>query len=269
MYDSVRQLNENLLIWEQVLVLAIVGDHERDKSLLIRKVLVLIYSFIVLILRRRDTKKRAAAEETEKGEQDGELRPMLTLSNEIPFGARALEKGVQVDGIWVSNSNTPISTPEASSSGGTRPSSPTPDPPARKVTPGSTNDALKPRVPSPLTTHSEPSDPQPSPQPSQTMDDSPSHNDKPEESPRDLLHVNQYTRLLPAKPNDFRAMSEPDLHPAKRKRDSWPSQCSDLSLRRSATDGTSSLLQHIWLAERITTEYCLFRTSIAALVRRF
>lgn len=51
-------------------------------------------------------KKHTIAEENEKGAQDAERHPMLNCSSDVPFGARALERGVQVEGIWVSSSET-------------------------------------------------------------------------------------------------------------------------------------------------------------------
>ncbi|RAK95791.1 uncharacterized protein BO80DRAFT_314548, partial [Aspergillus ibericus CBS 121593] len=58
--------------------------------------LVLLYSFGVLAYNRRKTKKYATAE----ARQRAEMQPMLADQSEIPFGARALEKGIQVEGIW-------------------------------------------------------------------------------------------------------------------------------------------------------------------------
>ncbi|OJZ88127.1 hypothetical protein ASPFODRAFT_530361 [Aspergillus luchuensis CBS 106.47] len=58
--------------------------------------LVLVYSFIVLAYNRRKTQKYATAEARQKAE----MQPMLAEPSEIPFGARALEKGIQVEGIW-------------------------------------------------------------------------------------------------------------------------------------------------------------------------
>ncbi|PYI12594.1 hypothetical protein BO78DRAFT_412795 [Aspergillus sclerotiicarbonarius CBS 121057] len=45
---------------------------------------------------RRKIKKYATAE----AQQRAEMQPMLAEPSEIPFGARALEKGIQVEGIW-------------------------------------------------------------------------------------------------------------------------------------------------------------------------
>lgn len=51
-------------------------------------------------------KKSEAAIETEKPTHPIEEHPMLHCSPEVPFGARALERGVQIEGIWVSSSET-------------------------------------------------------------------------------------------------------------------------------------------------------------------
>ncbi|PYH88679.1 hypothetical protein BO71DRAFT_488571 [Aspergillus ellipticus CBS 707.79] len=59
-------------------------------------VLVLLYSFSVLAYNRHTMKKYAAAE----ARQRAEMQPMLSETSEIPFGARALERGIQVEGIW-------------------------------------------------------------------------------------------------------------------------------------------------------------------------
>ncbi|GIJ83984.1 hypothetical protein Asppvi_002817 [Aspergillus pseudoviridinutans] len=80
--------------------------------------IVLIYAFCVLAYNRRMTRKHAAAEAYQRIERGTELRPVSTGGSDIPFGARALEKGVQVDGIWISTSNTSspaqLATPNAS-----------------------------------------------------------------------------------------------------------------------------------------------------------
>jgi hypothetical protein len=36
----------------------------------------------------------------------------MLAQDDIPFGARALERGVQVEGIWISNHNSPAQTPD-------------------------------------------------------------------------------------------------------------------------------------------------------------
>lgn len=51
-------------------------------------------------------KKFEAAVESGKGTRTIEQHSMLNCTPEIPFGARALERGVQIEGIWVSSSET-------------------------------------------------------------------------------------------------------------------------------------------------------------------
>lgn len=55
-------------------------------------------------------KKYAAVEAQERkdGKNIGEKE---RGEDNIPFGARAIERGVQVDGIWISNQNTPSNSP--------------------------------------------------------------------------------------------------------------------------------------------------------------
>ncbi|KAJ5684599.1 DNA recombination/repair protein RecA monomer-monomer interface [Penicillium maclennaniae] len=54
--------------------------------------------------------RRYAALETGQKLVDFEQYPLLA-QDDVPFGARALERGIEVEGIWVSNNNTPIQTP--------------------------------------------------------------------------------------------------------------------------------------------------------------
>lgn len=70
---------------------------------------MLIAASLVLQLQQWRIRKYAAAEAHQKVE-DSERYPMLA-HDDIPFGARALERGVQIEGIWVSNHNTPVQTP--------------------------------------------------------------------------------------------------------------------------------------------------------------
>lgn len=70
-------------------------------------------------------RKYAAAEARQK-EEEAELHPMLT-GDDIPFGARALERGIYVDDIWVSKPNTPNDSPhQPGTPDGSRPASPAP-----------------------------------------------------------------------------------------------------------------------------------------------
>ncbi|KAJ5794162.1 hypothetical protein N7457_000761 [Penicillium paradoxum] len=85
--------------------------------------LVLIYALCVLGLNRWRMSKYAATEAKER-EEEAELYPMLH-KDDVPFGARALERGIEVEGIWVSNPNTPMQSPhQPATPVGSRPASP-------------------------------------------------------------------------------------------------------------------------------------------------
>ncbi|RHZ65563.1 hypothetical protein CDV55_105231 [Aspergillus turcosus] len=111
-------------LWQKlsmVLAVLLVGSTYptySKRALIISQAIVLIYAFCVLTYNRRMTRKHAAAEAYQRIERGTELRPVSTGGSDIPFGARALEKGVQVDGIWISTSNTSspaqLATPNAS-----------------------------------------------------------------------------------------------------------------------------------------------------------
>ncbi|KAL4976787.1 hypothetical protein BDW66DRAFT_134298 [Aspergillus desertorum] len=62
--------------------------------------LVLVYSFSVLTYNRRKIRKQAAEEANQRAEEEAEMGETGSGSTEIPFGARALEKGIEVEGIW-------------------------------------------------------------------------------------------------------------------------------------------------------------------------
>ena len=66
---------------------------------------------------------------------------------QIPFGVRALESGIEVDGVWISGTNTPSSMP----------GSPTmkPQPPRREQSPeaSSTSDSSRIEIPQPVLGH--------------------------------------------------------------------------------------------------------------------
>ncbi|KAJ5827354.1 hypothetical protein N7447_004117 [Penicillium robsamsonii] len=87
--------------------------------------LVLLYAFCVLGWNRWMMRKYAAAEAKEP-EEEPEMYLMLH-NDDIPFGARALERGIEVEGIWVSDPNTPIQSPyQPATPVGSRPVSPAP-----------------------------------------------------------------------------------------------------------------------------------------------
>lgn len=81
-------------------------------------------SFSVLAYNRRRTRRHAAAEaQSHQHEEEGVLNE--TKSNDIPFGVRAFERGIQVEGIWNSNANTPFPSPcRAGTPASSQPSSP-------------------------------------------------------------------------------------------------------------------------------------------------
>ncbi|KAL4874814.1 hypothetical protein BJY04DRAFT_211784 [Aspergillus karnatakaensis] len=62
--------------------------------------LVLVYSFSILTYNRRKLRKQAAEEANQRAEEGAEVVEIHSESNEIPFGATALEKGIEVEGIW-------------------------------------------------------------------------------------------------------------------------------------------------------------------------
>ncbi|KAL4782985.1 hypothetical protein BJX76DRAFT_358415 [Aspergillus varians] len=69
--------------------------------------LVLVYSFSVLTYNRRKIKKQAAEEANQRAEREAEMGEVRSESNEIPFGATALEKGFEVEGIWTMKRHSP------------------------------------------------------------------------------------------------------------------------------------------------------------------
>lgn len=82
---------------------------------------MLLYAFCVLGWNRWIISKYAATEAKER-EEEAEVYPMLH-KDDIPFGARALERGVEVEGIWISAPNTPTQSP-------CQPATPVPSQPA-------------------------------------------------------------------------------------------------------------------------------------------
>jgi hypothetical protein len=98
--------------------------HHEDmegRKLTMMQVVVFVYACCVLAFNTWMTRRYAATESRQK-DQEAELYPMLSR-DDVPFGAKALERGVQVEGIWVSNHNTPHSST-------LRPETPTTDQPS-------------------------------------------------------------------------------------------------------------------------------------------
>ncbi|KAM4055098.1 hypothetical protein HRG_005907 [Hirsutella rhossiliensis] len=73
-------------------------------------VLVFLFGVVRLWLSNRKLRKHEVIDE-ERRVRLAEMRhcgiEALRTTNEIPFGVRALESGVEVEGIWISRSNTP------------------------------------------------------------------------------------------------------------------------------------------------------------------
>lgn len=90
---------------------------------------MLIYASCVLAYNRWSTRRYAAAEARQK-EEEAELYPML-VQDDIPFGARALEQGILIEGIWVSHPNSPVQSPHPPGT----PSESRPSTPAMRSTP--------------------------------------------------------------------------------------------------------------------------------------
>ncbi|KAJ6036283.1 hypothetical protein N7540_000562 [Penicillium herquei] len=102
-------------------------------------VLVVTYACCVLVYNRWRVRRYAAIEARQKEEEAG-LYPMLK-GDDIPFGARALERGVEVPGIWISSQTTPTPSPRLPGTPiSSRPPSPAPKP--YPVRPGSMSSSL-------------------------------------------------------------------------------------------------------------------------------
>ncbi|CAG8384507.1 unnamed protein product [Penicillium salamii] len=71
--------------------------------------LVFLYALCVLGVSKWKMRRYAATEAKEQ-EVEAEIFPMLH-KDDIPFGARALESGIEIEGIWNSNPNTPVPSP--------------------------------------------------------------------------------------------------------------------------------------------------------------
>lgn len=83
-------------------------EEMEDRKLTVIQVAVFIYASFVLAFNTWMTRRYADVESRQK-DQEAELYPMLS-KDDVPFGAKALERGVQVEGIWVSKNNTPHSS---------------------------------------------------------------------------------------------------------------------------------------------------------------
>lgn len=206
---------------------------------------MLIYSFAILLYNRRVTKKHAEAEESEeKAEQETEMHPMLTDPSEIPFGARALERGIKVEGIWVSDNNTPLPSPQQPSTPAvSRPPSPTPESPLKQAPVMAASNAQihsgAQQMPLPIKS--------PEAHRSRVSDDNVAKESRREGSHHDPFRGTQYPRFVVAGHNESHAANSPDLHPAKKyPRTSWISKAPEANYKRkSAIDGKPLNCHHI------------------------
>lgn len=86
---------------------------------------MLIYAFCVLSYNKRTIKKLSTIEQYRKPDEDQDRDSDDMRRDDIPFGARALESGIQIEGIWISNHNTPMPSPyQPGTPAGSRPPSP-------------------------------------------------------------------------------------------------------------------------------------------------
>lgn len=184
-------------------------------------IVVLIYSFGILVYNRRVIKKQAAAEANEKSEQEAELHPMLTNTSYIPFGARALERGIETEGIWVSNSNSPLPSPPHHPSTPIKsfPLSPTLDWPLKEDAAIATSEVKMPAVAHPMTFHMKSPEAQRNPR---VGIDNGARDKRREGFPHDQFRATRYPHLVAAGRNEPHAADEPKLHPSKKnRRSSW------------------------------------------------
>ncbi|KAJ9250902.1 hypothetical protein DTO207G8_5709 [Paecilomyces variotii] len=72
---------------------------------------VLVYALCILSYNKRTIRKLGATNVYQKTDLDQNRDSSDTRRDDIPFGARALESGIQIEGIWISNHNTPVPSP--------------------------------------------------------------------------------------------------------------------------------------------------------------
>ncbi|KAK2732374.1 hypothetical protein FQN55_004247 [Onygenales sp. PD_40] len=91
-------------------------------------VIVLIYGSGVHIYNSWRLKKYSAAAAHHKSlhESTAEMAQAGSADDDIPFGSRAIESGIEIEGIWISSHNTPVGSPKIPATPeGSRPPSPT------------------------------------------------------------------------------------------------------------------------------------------------
>lgn len=162
----------------------------------------------------------------------------MKCSSEIPFGARALERGIQVEGIWVSNNGTLVPSPHKPRyPAGDQAAFPNKDPPLKQAPKNATSNDQKPNFTGPPMTPTNSPDPLPSPL---SKNDNLSSGNRPEPPRYSLSRVDKYPHLVATERNEPRLTDEPDMHPAKKHaRSSWITRSPDTYKRSPVTEGKS------------------------------
>lgn len=172
---------------------------------------------------------------------------MVTNSSDIPFGARALERGVQVDGIWVSNNTTPVLSPQPSAPVRSQAPSQTCDSPLKEATTNTTSISHVTESDH-GTSIDEPMVPEtPAPPINTPVSETPSGleikidrpiNNRPQHPRHNLSHVDQYPNLVATPRNEPQKSNEPDMNPIKKfARNSWITRSPDSPKRKSIVEG--------------------------------
>lgn len=162
----------------------------------------------------------------------------MKYSSEIPFGARALERGIQVEGIWVSNNSTPVPSPhKPRTTAGDLPAFPNKDPPLKQAPKNITSNDQKPNFTGPPLTPSNSPVPLPSPL---SKNDNSSGSNRPATPRYNLSRVDKYPHLVATEHNELHLTDESDMHPAKKSvRSSWITGSAGAYKRSPAIEGKS------------------------------
>ncbi|WEW61623.1 hypothetical protein PRK78_007114 [Emydomyces testavorans] len=76
-------------------------------------VIVLAYGTGVQIYNTWRIKRMAATEMQLISQRDSATGLKRTKDDDVPFGSRAIESGIEVEGIWISNHSTPRRSPQS------------------------------------------------------------------------------------------------------------------------------------------------------------
>lgn len=162
----------------------------------------------------------------------------MKYSSEIPFGARALERGIRVEGIWVSNNSTPVPSPHKPRTPAVDlPAFPNKDQPLEQAPKNITSNDQKPNSTDPPMTPSNSPEPLPSPL---SKNDNSSGSNRPEPPRYSLSRVDKYPHLVAPERNELHLTDEPDMHPAKKPvRSSWITRSAVAYKRSPVIEGKS------------------------------